>query len=210
MANRSDNITYGLFCNLFSVMIPNTIMTIFNNGDYPKIISMFGVSITDYKHPDTMVSELPSLSVYTTHIEQQDFHYFHDGVVTFDVFFPPLIERSRKTEVSLVACEALMLTMKNEPFATALCDAIPGLKTFGWPMTAELIGTQQVQGVDCSVARGTCGYRVDIMQYYQYLESIGVTVEDPCDVVLPLIEDYILNVKNVGLTQPDKSDKQEK
>lgn len=192
MSDRIDEATYGLYCNLPSQLLVQSIVNYFNSPLSGKFGQLFGGNVFPYRRDDTEERVLPSVNVYPLNFETTgDMAYFM-GNLRLEFNLPVKLIRDRQTESGVVIAESLFLLTRNPQWLATIMKTVPALKELGTKLSANyepLYPNKQ----DSLMLIVNMNYKIDIACYFDYLNEHGLDVSDPCKVA-DIVKTYNLGI----------------
>lgn len=164
---RTDQITYGSYCNLLpSAGLCNSLCQlfmgaypisettgkpVFSVGNIPKLFNIFQKNIYPYKRVDLNSTAIPALTIYPAEGKILGESWYMRSYINMDLIYPGgAMIRNRSTEIATVMSEAIIFTiLKNqnifEYLKFGLPDSMgnptwgkfPGLRDFGEQISSE-------------------------------------------------------------------------
>jgi hypothetical protein len=224
---RTDQITYGSYCNLLpSASLCLALCNLFKGaypaalsvGSIPKIFAVFQENIYNYKRVDLNSTAIPALTIYPANGRILGESWYMKSFINMDFIYPGgAMIRQRSTEIANVMSEAIIFTvLKNDNILEYLKFGLPdmngnptwgqfpGLRDIGEQITAEFIDVNSLDRKQDSVMmRLKVSYTIDTVQWWNYIQEVlGNNVFDPCEFLYPLIAGYLLEVNLQSVNTP--------
>lgn len=189
---RINIIDESWYCHLFS----NTLCKAVANYliGIEKFNQAFDSCIYAYKRDDTPLIQLPSMNIFPIKSSALGDYYYHEGTIGIEFNLPISINREETPLKAMTIAEAFILMIKAPLFIETLRETIPGLTRFGFDYDISYTNLYSEKNKDAFVIPMQCNYRIDIVQYYQYLEENGLDFSDPCNIIYDTLSSLKTNI----------------
>lgn len=182
MTLKINQATYGLYCSQPDQLIPLAIVDYFNTilGLTNKFVNIFGTNIYAYRRTDQGTISLPSLNVYVKNSHKTGDMGYLNGIVRCEICMPVLINRERITEAALTLYNNFSFIIMTNNFLNYICSIVPALYEFNWDTNNNFDNLYVDKNLTNYIIYMDLNYMVDLAGFYFYLNTNGLSVDDPC------------------------------